>query len=415
MRICLLAGLLAGLMSGAMASAQSRLDDAAAILEQREWAVEQAWAVLAEPSLPLVEPHPDDDNLARVTFAWRGDPTVTGVRLDSVVNAPYAAPVVSNYTRDFTLPMTRLEGSLIWSITLDVPRDVQASYSFLVESAGGTYRRTDPANPRRLQGRDGETLLMLDRIEQRDLLAPVAEDKTRQADALALDSVHLDRTVLLQLYRAPGAGPDAPVLVLYDAFLWGVREPAWEIVQNLADAGTIPPTHVVLIDQLDPESAAHAYADQGDFIARELLPFLRFRAGIAENRDGIIIAGASRRGLSAAITAMEHPAEIGGVLSLSGSFYWAPPGEEPEWFIRRLMPATIGLLRFHLAAGTLEYVHTSTNQGHVMLDTNRRLYAAMEDAGYRVSYDEFPGGHDVAAWRTGLADGLAELLGSGTD
>jgi enterochelin esterase-like enzyme len=409
---CWLALCLATIICGSgPALGQSRLDDAGRVLADRQWAVEEAWRVLAEPGLPLIEPHPHDAALARVTFAYRGDPTITGVRLDSVINAPEAAPIVTDYSRDFTLPLRRLSDSMIWTLTVDVPRDVQASYSFLVESDIGVHRRTDTANRRRLRGLDGANLLVLDQVGNPSAWWPVPERQARPLTGMALQSEALDRTVLLQAFLAPDAEADAPVLIVYDAFLWGVRAPAWEIVHNLSRDGLIPSTHVVLIDQLDRESARTAYADQAAFVADELLPFLREEAGIAVPAAEIVVAGASRRGLSAVISALERPDAVTAALSLSGSFYWAPDGERPEWLLRQLTPSLTPTARFYIAAGSLEYVRTSTNRGHVMLDTNRRFARALSDAGYQAELDVFAGGHDVAAWRAALAEGLVALLG----
>jgi len=68
--------------------------------------------------------------------------------------------------------------------------------------------------------------------------------------------------------------------------------------------------------------------------------------------------------------------------------------------------------RFHLAAGRLEYVETTTNDGHVMLATNRRFQVALARAGYDAELRIFPGGHDIAGWRHALAEGLVDLLGA---
>ena len=200
------------------------------------------------------------------------------------------------------------------------------------------------------------------------------------------------------------------MLILYDAFNWGGRAPAWEIVHNLAESGDIPPMHVVLIDQLDPGSDESLYADQSAFIVDELLPFLRAEYGWQLSRRDVVLGGASRRGLSAAITGLSRPAAIGAVLSLSGSFYWAPPGEAPEWLARQLAEAPGEAPRFLLAAGSLEHVVTSTNQGHVMLETNRNMAGALNAAGYQTGLHIYPGGHDIAAWRLALADSLQTLF-----
>jgi len=382
-----------------------------AMLAERPHARDEAWRTLSQPRLPLRSIDPDNPGHALVTFAWRGDAQTTSVRLDSVINAARARQPVTDYIADFTLPLTRLDGADIWTLTLSVPRDVEAVYSFLVEREGRVQRWSDPANPARLGGRDGESLLRLDRARRADIHRPLAFDETITAQRLIVDSAALGRSVQLDLFRAPGAADDAPILILYDAFLWGERARGSDMLARLATRGDIPPTHLVLIDQLDGASADHAYGDQAAFIADELLPALQAQAGLAPRRETTLLAGASRRGLSASLTALARPEQIGSVISLSGSFYWAPEGAEPEWARRQLTPAPDEAPRFHLAAGRLETVRTSTNQGHVMLETNRLMAQALTAQGYPAELAVYPGGHDIAGWRNALADGLVALLG----
>jgi enterochelin esterase-like enzyme len=397
--------------NAALADEHASLARAEQMLTDQPWADEAAWQVLAGSGLPLTTPHADDETLSQVTFAFRGNRDVSAVRLDSVINAPEAAMIVSDYQRDFTLPLTRLAGSDIWVLTLDVPRDVQASYSFLVTTTTGTHRRTDPANTRHLRGNDAEALLIGDRVRGELAVRPLPPRLQRPPQLNTFDSEALDRTVFLKIHLAPENPAGAGLLVLYDSFLWGVRAPAWEIVHNLVSQGYIPPTHVVLIDQLDVTSARHNYADQSAFIADELLPYLRDELDLDVRTRDIVLGGASRRGLAAAITAFERPDAVGAALSLSGSFYWAPDGEPMEWLSRQVDRPEQATARFYLAAGSLEYVHTSTNRGHVMLDTNRRMASRLEAFGYDAEMSIFSGGHDVAAWRSALAEGLIALLG----
>jgi hypothetical protein len=99
------------------------------MLGERPHAGEEAWRGLSAQGLPLIEPHPDDDALARVTFIFKTAPSVSGVRLDSVIAAPYARQPVSDYVKDFTLPLQSIGETGIWWITLDVPREIEAVYS----------------------------------------------------------------------------------------------------------------------------------------------------------------------------------------------------------------------------------------------------------------------------------------------
>ena len=385
------------------------LAQARTMLEERAWVEQAAWQTLTRSGLPLVQNHPENPDLVRVTFAFRGAGNIRSVRLDSILNAPHAADYVRDYREDFTLPLARIGDSDIWHITIDVQRAVQATYSFLVQTDAGEFRRGDDQNPRQLRGVSAEAVFVGDAFAGPAWWNPLPLRLRRPADLHTIESVHLGRDVALELHRV--ADPAAPVLILYDSFLWGVRAPAWEIVHNLAAAGRIPPTHVVLIDQLDTHSATMNYADQSAFISQELLPFLRAGPGLEAARHNVILAGASRRGLSAAIAALEYPGEIGNVLSLSGSFYWAPSGQAPQWLSRQVTTAPPVSPKFVLAAGTMEYVANSTNQGHVMLSTNANMAASLDAAGYQVENMIFAGGHDIAAWRAALAEGLITLLG----
>jgi len=389
----------------------ARIEAAMRTLEARPHAVEEVWRAFSARPLPLVEPHPGDDAMARVTFAVKTRPDTPEVRFDSVVAASLAREPVADYVRDFTLPMQRVGESGIWWLSLDVPREVEAVYSFLVRDADGWHRWSDPNNPRHLRGAAAEAVLRLDRAPDPAPLRPWPERRRIAPDYLDLSSEALSRRVALQLYRTPGAQAGSPLVVIYDAFLWGVRAPAWEIAANLAASDDIPPVNIVLIDQLDPESAQQRYDDQVRFLADELIPFLRTQ-GLSPDARDIVLAGASRRGLAVARAALERPEAFGGVISLSGSFYWSPEGEAAEWLGRTVPPAGAEGPRFHLAAGRLEYVETTTNGGHVMLATNRGFADALAAAGHDAELRIFPGGHDIAGWRHALADGLVALLGA---
>ncbi|MHA6289077.1 alpha/beta hydrolase [Maricaulis sp. CAU 1757] len=382
-------------------------------LRARPHAEDEVWRRITARGLPLLDRHPDDTDLSRITFLFRAPPGTRSVRLDSVVNAVERPGPVTDYVADFTLPMRPVANSSIFALTLDAPRDLQAAYSFLVDAGDGWQRHTDPANPRRLGGIGSEAVLVLDAAEPDRALRP-RRDSVERRD-LTIDSQSLKRPVRVRLHRAAGGHEHSPVLILYDDFLWGVRAPAWQIVANLAEAGRIPPTHVVLIDQLDSASAGQRYADQAAFIATELLPGLRREAGLEPPRRAVVVGGASRRGLAGSIAALAHPDRIGGVLSMSGSFYWAPEGEAPEWLLRELAsrPAADAAARprFHLAVGSLETVVTATNAGHVMMDANRRMEAGLTEAGYEAALAVYGGGHDVAGWRQALVGGLVALIG----
>jgi enterochelin esterase family protein len=403
-RLALVAGLVltAAAPADAQYEAARHLAEAERLLAGQPGAENQAWNRLRQGGAPWVEPHPFEPGKVRLTFLFRAPQDAISVRLDSVLNGPYARQPVADYEADFLLPLKRIARSRIWALSLDAPARLEAVYSFRIETADGSEQRSDPLNPAALQGRDAESVLVVaPRPEQRWSL-PRSDVRH---EVLELESAALGRRVRLELARASDA--EAPLLILYDAFTWGVRAPAAGIAANLAEAGRIGPVHVVLIDELDGASAARAYADQAEFLAEELLPALR-ENGLQPRR--VIAGGASRRGLSAAIAGLSRPDAVTDVISLSGSFYWAPEGEAPLWLTRDLPPAGADAPRFHLAAGVMETVRTTANQGHVMLEANRAMAQALSAAGYEAELRLYPGGHDAAGWRGALAEALIALL-----
>lgn len=405
----IVSGLLALLASSGSLSAQpvpSAISSARAELDVRPHAEEEIWRNLRAGGLPLIEDHPEDEGLRRVTFVVQVPHGTRRVRFDSVINAGMARQPVEDYLRDFTLPMQALGETRIHHLTLDVPRGVTAVYSFLIETPQGWRRLSDAANPAHLRGASAEAVLLADSATRHPAIMPIPFTRRVEPEFLTVESAVLGRTVFLQHHAVGGADGDAPVLVLYDSFNWGVRAPAWEIVQQLVSADAVPPMHVVLIDQLDSASAARIYADQMIFLSEEL-PTALAGAGMDGPR---ILAGASRRGLVASLTALERPQDIFGVISLSGSFYWSPEGHAPRWLTRRVPAARLDGPRFLLAAGSLEYVVTSTNGGHVMLDTNAAMMEALADAGHPAEFVLYQGGHDMAGWRQALAVSLQRLF-----
>jgi enterochelin esterase family protein len=158
-----------------------------------------------------------------------------------------------------------------------------------------------------------------------------------------------------------------------------------------------------------------------DMVAGELLPWLSARYPITSDPARTVVAGSSYGGLASAWLGLRHPQRFARVLSLSGSFWWAParpPGfvigglddvAEGEWLTRQFATAPRSEVVFYLAPGLLE--RSAPSDGPGILETNRHLRDVLQARGQRVIYREFGGGHDYVNWRSELAEGLIALLG----
>ena len=132
--------------------------------------------------------------------------------------------------------------------------------------------------------------------------------------------------------------------------------------------------------------------------------------GFAAPAARTVLAGSSYGGLASATVAMRHPEVFGNVLSMSGSFWWSPPGtpEDRREYVAGLV-AVSGLLplRFFLAAGLFE---TGANGTAGILETSRHLRDVLVAKGIPVTYRDYAGGHDYLVWQGVLPDGLIALF-----
>jgi enterochelin esterase family protein len=167
---------------------------------------------------------------------------------------------------------------------------------------------------------------------------------------------------------------------------------------------------VIAVDPVEG-SEAQGYGPEADYVAGTLIPWARSRYGLSADPEDVVVTGTSRRGLMATLVAFQRPDAVGKALSLSGSFYWSPPGHpEAEWLTSRFAGEPRRDVRLYLAVGSLETVVTPQNRGLYLLATNRHMRDVLVARGYPHAYREVVGVHDEITWQSALASGLVELL-----
>lgn len=189
--------------------------------------------------------------------------------------------------------------------------------------------------------------------------------------------------------------------------------PAWQgwtpmptVLDNLMYRGEITPTVAVMVlnqGRRSQDMLSEAFAD---FIALEVIAWARDNFNIADSSN-VVVSGPSRAAFAAARTALRHPDIIDGVISQSGSFYYTL-NEKENWPI---YPEFEGQLladfkssptlpvEFYLEVGLYDL-------GLGRVGVNRQLKDILELKGYRLSYNEYKGGHSHLNWRHTLPNGL---------
>ena len=374
------------------------------------------WAMIEEKGTPLVEDGEDGRKI--VTFLGRG--AQRNIRL-------FGAPSGDHEE------LQQLAGSDIWFKSFDVPDATRLSYqlAFDVPDVPGTARdrriailstaKADPLN------RQPWPSKALDAYNQDSVLElagappqPWVAEKGNPAGTLktlSIESAALGNRRDITIYRPPGFDPtrtDTILLFVFDADQYLERVPVPRMLDNMIADDAVPP--VVAIFVANPDRAARARELPAnpafaDFMATELYPLVLKEAGITISAARTVLAGSSYGGLAAATVAMRHPEIFGNVLSMSGSFWWSPPGtpEDRREYVAGLV-AESGLLplRFFLAAGLFE---TGAHGTAGILDTSRHLRDVLQAKGIPVTYRDYAGGHDYLVWQGVLPDGLIAFFG----
>jgi enterochelin esterase family protein len=252
------------------------------------------------------------------------------------------------------------------------------------------------------------------RDEWGDARPGVAKGRIEQS---TVKSELLGTTRDVWVYTPPGYDSLAkngglPLLLTFDGgeYVSSIHAPI--ILDNLIAAKRIAPMIAVFVGSADNQRDVELGGNERyvQFLATELLPPIRAKYHIADSPRGNVVAGSSLGGLAAAFMANKHPEIFGNVLSQSGAFMFGAPGEsKPERLTREIEGAPKRDVAYYLEAGI--YENERQENGVDLLTSNRHLRDALTTKGYRVTYDEFAGGHSDLNWRSGFSRGLIALVG----
>jgi enterochelin esterase-like enzyme len=374
---------------------------------------------------PLVEPVADDP---------RGDVLITFLRRVPLATR-YVELVGGPTVGAPETPLSRFEGTELAFVTLRSPNDARFTYQFCAGEplrADATRKEmdalhataaADPWNPRRFMA---GSLVELPAAPAQTFAQRVAGVPAGHVVERTIHSAILGEDRKLGVYLPAGfdpAGGPYPYVILFDGDGYWETPPGVfttpTILDNLIAQGKVPPMLAVLVDTQGTRARdLPMSAPFGDFLAKELAPWVRREYRAAEDPSKVTLAGQSFGGLCAAYCAFHHPDVFGNALSQSGSF-WFSPGAltvaspfalETGALMREIVAAPPTPVRVWMEVGLFE--GSGALAGSNQVAQNRHMRDVLLAKGYRVSYHEYVGGHDYVSWRGSLADGLIELCGA---
>lgn len=375
---------------------------------------EAFWQQVQQQGTPLVEPWEGGQLL--VTFLWR-DRGNQNVRL-------FGSPSGDHN------PLRKLDGSDVWWTSVVMDPRARLTYALApdvpkVANAAQQRRmilaalQRDPLNPHTFPAQLATQAV--DRFQGRSVLqlpqAPKQPWVQARSDVpqgtLTRHVVHSqilgnDRDVWT--YVPAGAEPQN-LLVLFDAHAFLRDVPTPRILDNLMADGLLPNTAAVIVGNASPEARGQELPPNpkfAQFMAEELMPWVR-EQGLAQMARHTVVAGSSYGGLVSSYLGLMHPELFGNVLSMSGSYWWAPQGEPAGWMQRawQTLPSPMPNVRFYIDAGRFE---TGRGGRNGILETSRELGDVLRARGLSVTQREWISGHDYVQWQASLGCGLVALL-----
>ncbi len=396
-------------------------------------AVATFWKEMEARGTPLVEPVPDDDQHVIATFLWRGKPETTSVL--AVIPFRSSRSLVENL-------MAQVPGTDVWYRTLEIRSDLRFTYSFLPDPLAAMTARVslpdlmrlqqfDPLNRKTFRSPPDPEDPDMNRIEGSIAEMPKASAQpwiARQegipdgrVEMHRFKSAVLGNERRIWIYTPPGYSPTANQLyrmvICFDgrAYLDSAGIPTPTILDNLLAARKIPPIVAVLVENPWTSRQKELSNHQAfvDFLATELLPWVRQAYHVTTDPTKTIVCGLSAGGLTAGYVAFKRPDLFGNVLAQSGAFWRGNEGDEVnhEWLTQQFQASPVLPIHFCIQAGFLEQGVPSPNNGPSLPLAARHLRDVLVAKGYPVvEYRDVPGGHEPLTWRGTLSDGLLFLL-----
>ena len=412
-------------------------------------ALEVFWKEISDKGAPLIEPTKGDTRHVLVTFLWRAKSETKNVYLFSYA-LTYPDEVGIRQGQ-----LNRLLDTDLWFKSYVIRSDARITYVFSPNDAlvpGDMQKRlaniqSDPLNPNRGYGLESPEASILElpgvpppTWTKKRPVAPTGKVEERRFKSILLNNERVLRVYTPSGYKLTGS--DYGLLILFDGQFHTSQVPTPTILDNLiADKATAPMV-AVMIDNIDGQTRLrelHCNKAFTDFLAKELIPWVRQNYHVTTDPRQVVIGGTSAGGLAAAFAGLLHPELFGNILSNSGSFSWKPGmldryinPEKPSmfdngryadfgWMIRQFAERPKQPLRFYLDAGLMEdlaprkpvQAGDTSSAGELSgLVANRYMRDVLIAKGYEVRYYEFNGGHSDGRYQT-LANGLLALVGTG--
>lgn len=371
---------------------------------------ENFWNMITKKGTPLIEPY--DENNVIMTILWRG--------------AHNNIKILGSPTGDHD-DLYHLANSDVWFRSYIVPKSTRYSYQLAPDIpytskpiAEQRYSiiataQQDPLNPNFYPKDAVDKFHRQSYVELPDapvqfgikpeINSPKGTITQHRFKSHILNNER-DITIYWPAHIKNISSSELNLVLLFDSKQYQQKTVILTIMDNLIAHRKISPTILVMIDTIDGKTRSQELppysSNLADSLVKEFLPWLQ-QLNIEVIPSNTIIAGSSFGGLASTYIAFKYPQYFPNVLSLSGSYWWAPKNHPGEWLSEQFATQPTKPIKFYLNAGLFE--------GN-LLTSNRHFMHILQAKGYRYYYHETASAHDYLHWQGEFTTGLQYFLKS---
>lgn len=377
-------------------------------------ALDKFWNDIELNGAPLIESIPENNEDCLVTIIYREKEKLKNV----VLIPPVGMRKLENCILD------KVEETDLWYISYIVKKDVSFTYSFSIN---------DPLDndwERRWRNVEGDiynknSLVYINKETGKKRLVPyvalenavprvyIKKNDNMKSGKLSEHKILSNilneerKFSVYTPYNYDNESIPYGMLVLNDGFEYINLLNGLNVIDNLIGSGKIPPIVTIFIESTKDRAKNLQCSDEfADFIANEIIPYIKGKYNVSDDRTKNIIGGYSLGGLQASYTALKHSEVFGNVLSQSGS-YWYKREEYKNndilWINNEFNKKGNLSLKFYINVGSIEPEASMKN-------TNKEFRDYLISKGYEVKFEEFGSGHDHIYWGETLGNGLIYLI-----
>ena len=334
-----------------------------------------------------------------VTFVFRGE--VDEVRLQHFI-----------YGLETSQPFSRIEGTDLWFLVVNLPRRSHVQYKFNVVQGEDHQWILDPLNPQLARDPFGANSVCHTQGTKRpDWTYP--DEEARPGDLLQFGMrsrvFKQNREVLLYLPARFRRSRRYPLLIVHDGSDYLRFSSLKTVLDNLIHRLEVAPMIVALTNARErlneyPDNPSHAH-----FLTKELVPYLEKRYPLRPEPWARGLMGASFGGVAALSCAWRYPGTYGRLLLQSGSFAFTDIG--PHHRGPAFDPVVEFVNAFRENPGVpSRKVFVSCGTYESLIYENRSMVPVLQSTGMDVRYVEARDGHNWENWRDRLREGLSWLF-----